>query len=153
MQETQAVADLEDLFPLADPPPAAVIAAANATLALRTPGAEIAALVFDSILGDEAVHHRGDDPSTRVLLFVAPGLALTVGTRRLLGGTELRGQYISSTDFEVHLRLPGIGTITLDQLSSGGFAPVTTPQSTVSFILVARLPQGTTTIVTDPVVV
>jgi hypothetical protein len=152
VQETQAVADLDDLFPMADPPPAEVIAAANATLALRTPGADIAALVFDSILG-EAIHQHGDDPVTRILLFVAPGLALTIGARRLLGGTELRGQYISATDFEIDLRLPGIGTVALDQLAGGGFGPVTTAQSTVSFILTARPPDGARTIVTDPVVV
>jgi hypothetical protein len=103
-----------------DPPPAAVVEAARASLTWRTIDAELAALSFDSAVDRAAVAVRGKGGS-RLLTFVAPGLNIEVEVAPVGERRRLTGQLVPPQPARIDIRhAGGITTVEADRLGRFG---------------------------------
>lgn len=124
-----ALADAEDAALLEelrdagrlDAPPAEMIAAAKSSFVWRTLDAELAELVYDSVLEESALAAVRSSQPPQLLTFEAPALtieveAATTGSRR-----RLIGQLVPPQPGHVEVRHSG-GTLTVDADEMGRFS-------------------------------
>jgi hypothetical protein len=86
-----------------DPVPRRVVEAARASFSWRTIEAELAQLVYDSVVDDELVGARGG--GARQLTFEAPGV--TVELEVAPGSGRINGQLVPPAEADVEIRHPG----------------------------------------------
>ena len=102
------VEDLARIAALVDPPPAGVAAAARAAFAWRTADVELAELVYDSWLDDQALTGVRSTSGPHRFTFAADGLTLEVEVVEGAGGARrLVGQLVPPGPGAVEVRSPG----------------------------------------------
>jgi hypothetical protein len=89
-----------------DPPPAAVLEAARASLTWRTIDAELAALEFDSVV-DQAADAVRSGEGPRLLMFSAPGLNIEVQVSPIGPRRQLVGQLVPAQPARIDVRHAG----------------------------------------------
>jgi hypothetical protein len=103
-----------------DPPPAAVLEAARASLTWRTIDAELAALEFDSVV-DQAADAVRSGEGPRLLMFSAPGLNIEVQVSPIGPRRQLVGQLVPAQPARIDVRhAGGVTTVQADQLGRFG---------------------------------
>jgi hypothetical protein len=112
----------------ADPVPAAVTEFAKAALSWRTIDAELAELVFDSVV-DELVGVRSEG-DTRQVTFRAPGVEIEVAVLAE-GARRIVGQLVPPQEAEIELRYGGESRATLSD-SLGRFTFQDVPAGPIS---------------------
>jgi hypothetical protein len=103
-----------------DPPPPAVIEAAQSSFTWRTIDAELAALVFDSGVDRPVTALRGGE-GPRLMTFSSSGLDIEVEVANLGSRRQLIGQLIPPQAADIEVRHDaGTTTIQADQLGRFG---------------------------------
>ena len=99
-----------------DPPPAAVLEAARASLTWRTIDAELASLAFDSAVDQLATAMRsGEGP--RLMTYATSGLNIEVEVSKVGTRRQLVGQLVPPQAARIDVRhADGITTVQADQL-------------------------------------
>jgi hypothetical protein len=98
-----------------DPPPPAVVEAARSSFTWRTIDAELAALVFDSMVDRPGTALRGEGP--RLMTFSSSGLDIEVEVANRGSRRQLVGQLVPPQAAEIDVRhAGGTTTIQADQL-------------------------------------
>ena len=110
-----------------DPVPHRVVEAARASAAWQTIDAELAELVYDSVVDEELVGARGG--SARQLTFESP--EVTVELEVAAGSGRINGQLIPSREAEVEVRHPG-GSVTVRADRLGHFRADDVPSGPIS---------------------
>jgi hypothetical protein len=99
-----------------DPPPPAVVEAARSSFTWRTIDAELAALVFDSMVDRPGGAMRGGE-GPRLMTFSSPGLDVEVEVANRGSRRQLVGQLLPPQAAEIDVRhTAGTTTIQADQL-------------------------------------
>lgn len=139
MNDDELMSGVRDAFEALDPVPADVLAAARASIAWRTPSAELAELAHDRAVR-AAAGVRG--AAGRTLTFACPGRAVEIEVAEHGREREITGRLVPSAAAVVQVRhrdLPPDG-ITAHAEPAGLFRVPRVPQGVVS--LVFRLEDG-----------
>ncbi|CNE37973.1 Uncharacterised protein [Mycobacterium tuberculosis] len=139
MNDDELMSGVRDVFEVLDPVPADVLAAARASIAWRTPSAELAELAHDRA-GRTAAGVRG--AAGRTLTFACPGREVEIEVAEHGREREITGRLVPSSPAVVQVRhrdLPPDG-ITARAEPAGLFRVPCVPQGLVS--LVFRLDDG-----------
>lgn len=124
----ELLADLKFLASRLDPVPEAVKAAARASSTWQRIDAELAELVYDSVVDDELVGVRGSG-AARQLTFRGPGGSVEVEV--VSAGRRLQGQVLPAREVDVEVRHRG-GSTTVRSDALGHFTAQGVPPGPVS---------------------
>jgi hypothetical protein len=128
------------LTPLTTPPPE-VVEAGRQSFTWRTIDAELAALVYDSLLDDEPATARSA-PGPRFLTFESGELTIEVEVDPAPAGRRLLGQIVPPQAAELELR-PGTGAPVSATADALGRFTIPLPQAVQRVGLRVRLADGT----------
>ena len=110
-----------------DPVPRRVVEAARASFSWMTVDAELAELVYDSVVDDELVGARGG--GGRQLTFEAPGVTVELDVAP--GSARINGQLVPPAEADVEIRHPE-GSMTVRSDRMGHFRAEGVPRGPIS---------------------
>ena len=126
-----AMEELREIAAAEDPVPEHILAAARGSYTWRTIDAELAGLVYDSLLDAEALATVRSEGTVRLLTFETPDLAVELEVTAVAGSRSIVGQLVPPGPGLVELRHAG-GRRELLADALGRFAAEGVPAGPVS---------------------